>query len=61
MYEDQGNYRVGINWKDIIIKLILLILFLVLLMWMMPRPQLDTFYDRIFKENIQTMKEAILA
>lgn len=58
MYEDQGNYRVGINWKDIIIKLILLILFLVLLMWMMPKPQLDTFYDRIFNENIQTMKEA---
>lgn len=37
--------------------LALLILFLVLY-WLFPMPKLDTFYDKVFNENIQTMKVA---
>ena len=30
MYEDgNGTYKVGINWKDIIIKIVLLALFII--------------------------------
>lgn len=59
MYEDKDvTYKIGINWKDVIIKIILLILFIVLLIWLFPNPQLDTFYDGVFNDNIQTMKEA---
>lgn len=59
MYDDKEvTYKIGVNWKDVIIKIILLILFIVLLIWIFPNPQLDTFYDGIFNDNIQTMKEA---
>ena len=59
MYEENNvTYRVGINWKDIIIKVILLILFILLLLWIFPRPKLDVFYDSVYTNNIKTMKEA---
>ena len=50
--------RYGINWVDLIIKVILLILFVLLICWLFPMPKLDTFYDKVFNENIQTMKSA---
>lgn len=50
--------RYGINWVDLIIKIILLILFVLLICWLFPMPKLDTFYDKVFNENIQTMKSA---
>lgn len=50
--------RYGINWVDLIIKVILLILFVLLICWLFPMPKLDTFYDKVFNENIQTMKTA---
>ncbi len=50
--------RYGINWVDLIIKVILLILFVLLICWLFPMPKLDTFYDKVFNENIQTMKNA---
>ena len=50
--------RYGINWVDLIIKIILLILFVLLICWLFPMPKLDTFYDKVFNENIQTMKTA---
>ncbi|MGM9834939.1 MAG: hypothetical protein ACI31M_04095 [Bacilli bacterium] len=53
------EFRLSIDWKDLIIKIILLILFIVLLVWLIPKPQqIDTFYDRVFNDNMQTMKEA---
>lgn len=58
MYDEKVTYRVGINWKDILLKIILLVLFILLLLWLFPKPQLDTFYDSIFNNNIQTMKDA---
>ena len=50
--------RYGINWVDLIIKVVLLILFVLLICWLFPMPKLDTFYDKVFNENIQTMKTA---
>jgi conjugal transfer mating pair stabilization protein TraN len=59
MYEENNvTYRVGINWKDIIIKVILLIIFLVLLIWLFPRNDMEVFYDEVYRDNINTMKEA---
>lgn len=53
------EFRLSVNWKDVIIKVILLILLIFLLIWLIPKPQqIDTFYDRVFNENIQTMKDA---
>lgn len=50
--------RYGINWVDLIIKVILVALFVLLICWLFPMPKLDTFYDKVFSENINTMKEA---
>ena len=59
MYDETNiTYRVGINWKDILIKIILLILFILLLLWLFPRADLDVFYDQVYTNNIKTMKEA---
>lgn len=55
MYEN-NTYKIKINWKSLIIKLILIILFIILVLWLFPMPKLDTFYNRIFNENINTMK-----
>ena len=53
---DKGT--TNINWKDLIIKIILLALFLLLLWWIIPSPDLNTFYDKVFNQNLQTMKDA---
>ena len=59
MYDDNNvTYRIGINWKDVIIKLIMLILFVLLLLWLFPKADLDVFYDQVYTNNIKTMKEA---
>ena len=59
MYDDSNvTYKVGINWKDIIVKIILLVLFILLLMWLFPKQDLDVFYDSIYTNNINTMKNA---
>ena len=59
MYEDSnGTYRIGINWKDIIVKIILVILFIILLLWLFPRNDLGVFYDGVYTNNINTMRDA---
>lgn len=59
MYEDENiTYKIGINWKDIIIKVIILILILLLLIWLFPKADLDVFYDSVYNNNIKTMKES---
>lgn len=58
MYEEK-NVKVSIDWIGILIKLGLLVLFVFLIIWLMPKtPQIDTFYDKVFNQNIQTMKDA---
>ena len=44
--------------KGFLLKVILVVLFVFLLMWLLPRPNLDPLYNRIFNENILEMKEA---
>ena len=59
MYDDENvTYRIGINWKDIIIKVIMLAVFLILLIWLFPKTDLDVLYDRVYTDNIATMKDA---
>ena len=59
MYDETNiTYKVGINWKDILIKIIMLILFILLLLWLFPKADLDVFYDQVYTNNIKTMKEA---
>ena len=58
MYDDNVTYRVGINWKDILIKLIMLILFVVILLLLFPKADLDVFYDTVYSNNVNTMKDA---
>ncbi len=59
MYEDNNySYKVGINWKDILIKIVMLILFIILLLWLFPKPNLDVFYDNVYSNNISAMKNA---
>ena len=59
MYDNENvTYRVGINWKDIIIKVVILALFILLLLWLFPKANLDVFYDSIYTNNIKTMKDA---
>lgn len=59
MYDnDNVTYRVGINWKDIILKIIILALFILFLIWLFPKANLDVFYDNVYTNNIKTMKEA---
>ena len=59
MYDENNvTYRLGINWKDIIIKIILVVLFIILLLWLFPRNDLGVFYDSIYTNNINTMKDA---
>ena len=59
MYEENNvTYRLGINWKDIIVKIILVILFIILLLWLFPRNDLGVFYDSVYTNNINTMRDA---
>ena len=46
MYEESNvTYKLGVNWKDIIIKIILLVLFIILLLWLFPRNDLGVYYE----------------
>ena len=36
----------------------MLILFILLLLWLFPKADLDVFYDQVYTNNIKTMKEA---
>ncbi|MDD2202949.1 MAG: hypothetical protein PHD78_00955 [Bacilli bacterium] len=48
----------GFSVKDFILKIILVVLFVFLLMWLFPMPNLKPVYDRIYADNIETMKDA---
>ena len=56
--EEEKNYKLGFNWKNIFIKVALLILFIILIIWLIPNKGSNPLYDKIFNDNIQTMKEA---
>ena len=45
-------------FRDLIVKILLVLLFIFLLMWLFPMPNLNPFYDKIFTQNINTMTDA---
>lgn len=64
MYSDEEE-RKGFPIRDFILKLILIIIFVLLLMWLLPTKNgqnvdLSPLTDRIFNANIQEMKEAAI-
>ena len=44
--------------RDLVIKIFLILLFVFLITLLFPMPNLTPFYNRIFNDNVQTMKEA---
>ena len=44
--------------RDLIIKIFLILLFVFLITLLFPMPKLTPFYNRIFNDNVQTMKDA---
>ena len=64
MYTEERPRR-GSLLKEFIMKLILIIIFVLLLIWLVPWPNMDSYInslnplkDQIFNSNLQTMKEA---
>ena len=64
MYTDERPVR-GNLLKEFVLKLILIIIFVLLLIWLVPWPNMDAYLDalnplkdQIFNANLQTMKEA---
>ena len=57
MYNTEKNP--GFNIKDVIIKAIFLVLFILLLVWLFPKvPNMKPFYSNVFRENIKYMQDA---
>lgn len=44
--------------RDILVKIVLIVLFVFLLTFIFPMPNLNTFYDAVFNNNVQSMKDA---
>ena len=59
MYTDEEE-RKGLPIKTFLISLILIIIFVLLLVWLLPMPNVDGLNDRIFNANIQEMKNAAI-
>lgn len=59
-YEERERKNSGFPIKDFLLKLILIIIFVLLLMWLIPWPNNKALTDRIFNANIQEMKNASL-
>ena len=49
--------RRGLTIKDLLIRLVLIIVFIVLLIWLFPMPDLKPLNNQIFAENIDRMKD----
>ena len=58
MYYDDNNVKLKIDWKSIVLKIILILLVILLIIWIFPMPKLDTFYNKVYNDNLNTMKEA---
>ena len=59
MYDDDG--RKGYLIRNFLIKLILIIIFVALLVWFLPKPNLKGLNNRIFNENVAEMKDAAIS
>lgn len=50
--------RIRFNWRELFLKVLFLLAFFLILLLLYPNNNLTTFYDKVFNENVQTMKEA---
>jgi len=44
-----------------IMRFLLVVIFVLLLVWLLPIPKLNTFYDSVFSKNINEMKDAAMS
>ena len=58
MYYEDNNVKLKVDWKSLIIKVVLILLVVLLIIWIFPMPKLDTFYNKVYNDNLNTMKEA---
>ena len=49
--------RKGLTVKDVLIRLILIIIFIFLLIWLFPMPDLKPLNNQIFLDNVDRMKD----
>lgn len=56
--ENNEREERGYFFRNLIVKILLVLLFVFLLMWLFPMPNLNPFYDKIFTENISNMTDA---
>ena len=59
MYNDDEDRR-SLPIKTFLVSLILIIIFVLLLVWLLPMPNLTGLNNRIFNSNIQEMKNAAI-
>lgn len=52
--ENERNYF----FRDLIVKILLVLLFVFLLMWLFPMPNMNPLYDKIFTQNMTSMTDA---
>lgn len=52
--------RKGFPIRDFLIKLVLIIIFVLLLLWLLPIPNMKGINNTIFNANVQTMKDAAI-
>lgn len=57
MYNEENENK-NFFFRNLIVKVLLVLLFVFLLMWLFPMPNLSPFYDKIFSANINTMTDA---
>lgn len=56
MYSSENS---GFDIKDIIVKILFLVFFVLILMWLYPKAtDMKVIFDRVYNENIATMKDA---
>lgn len=58
MYEEEKR---SFPIRDFLLKLILIVIFVLLLVWLLPKTDLSNLTDRIFRENVTEMKEAAIS
>ena len=59
MYTEYEERR-GFPFRDFLIKLAIVIVFVLLLFWLLPIPKMDGVNNTIFNANVQTMKDGAL-
>ena len=59
-YDTRNRRRGSFPLRDFLLKLILIIIFVLLLVWLVPWPNNKSLTDRIFNANVQEMKNAAL-